>query len=342
MDKVETRHGEQAPPSGPVNPALGELARLEHALERNLLPLCILAALALSLHASGPGVALSRLHLTGWLVALIFLGEGVKLDLSRLASPRRYAKPVVLGAVVAFGFFPAGAYLLAQVFALSPSYMVGLVLISCLPCSLASAMVIASNAGGDSVAALCLLLSLNIIGLVAVPECLQLWLGGSVHVDDVDIMLKLVLYLFAPMTAGQLLKRAAPGFVRRIRPALRYIPAVCIGLIIYAWCSKESRLIAAQSVEDIILVAIPSVLLHASALALSYGVGRRVLNLEPRVNRAVAVVCSEKPLSLAVALWSLSFAKSYPLAIFPPVVFAILQVLLDSVWASHLQAGEAA
>jgi predicted Na+-dependent transporter len=342
MSKVEMRRGKQAPFPDSLSAAFGELARLEHALERNLLPLGILAALAFSMETPGPGVALARLHPTGWLVALIFLGEGIKLDVSRLAAPQRYVKPALFALAMAFVFFPAGAFILAKVFSLQTDYMVGLVLISCLPCSIASAMVISTNAGGDRLTAMCVLLVLNLAGLVAVPETLRLWLGGATHVDDVDIMIKLILYLFAPVTAGQLLKGLAPGFALRIRPAFRYVPALCISVIIYASCSKESRLIASQSVEDIVLVAIPCVLLHVAVLWSAYGIGRRLMGFTPQVNRAVAVVCSEKPLSLALALWSLSFAQSHPLAVLPPVVFSLLQVLLDSVWASHLRAGDLA
>jgi predicted Na+-dependent transporter len=317
--------------------AAREMAKLEHGLEKNLLLLGILAALALAVKIPGPGAALSRLEITGWLVALIFLGEGVKLDLSRLASPSRYVKPALLGLVMAFLVFPAGAFLMAKLFSLQSDYLVGLVLICSLPCSLASATVISANADGDSTAALFLLLALNLVGLVATPELLRLWLGGAAHVDDADIMLKLVLYLFIPVAAGQLLKWAAPALAARLRPAFRYVPALCIAVIIYASCAKESARIEALSLGGVLHLLAPCLLLHAAVLALSFGSGRYLLHLEERVNRAVAVICSEKPLSLAVALWSLSFAKDHPLAVFPPVMIYIVQVLLDSAWAAHVQ-----
>ncbi|MFW5836515.1 MAG: bile acid:sodium symporter [Desulfovibrionaceae bacterium] len=320
--------------------AMNDAARLEHVLEKNLLPLCILAGLVLVMKAPGPGEALSRLHLTGWLVALILLGEGIKLDLSRLSSPRRYLKPVALGLAVAFLAFPAGAFLLAKAFSLLADYMAGLVLICSLPCSLASATVISSNAGGGSAAALLLLLALNLFGLAARPENLNLWHGGTTHVDDVDILAKLVLYLFLTVAAGQGLKRLAPGVAARIRPVFRYVPAACIGIIIYASCSEESRLMGSLSLGEVLHLLVPCLILHAAMLGGAYAAGRWALKLLEPVSRAVAVVCSEKPLSLAVALWSLSFAGEYPLAVFPLVMIYIVQVLLDSVWASHVRAGE--
>lgn len=56
------------------------VAHIEHFTKKNLLLAGIFLALLLAMYAPGPGVSLDRLDLTGFLVGLIFFGQGMELD----------------------------------------------------------------------------------------------------------------------------------------------------------------------------------------------------------------------------------------------------------------------
>ena len=68
--------------------------------------------------------------------------------------------------------------------------------------------------------------------------------------------------------------------------------------------------------------------------AIAQVVSRRVLGLSEAVSRSLAMVCSQKSLVVALAIWSLAFAQAHPGASLPPLLYLISQFLLGGACAS--------
>ncbi len=309
------------------------IAALAHLVERNLLLFGLALGLAGAMYFPGPGLWLDGLGLTGLFIGLIFFHEGIRLDLSLARHPGRFLRPVSWGAVVALGVFPAAAFGVGRLFGLAGDDLIGLIIIASMPCSLTSAMVITEKAGADGLTAVILLVSLNLLGLATIPLNLSLWLGRAVEVRPAAIVVKLVLYLFLPLVLGQALRRVGPVLVRRIEPATRFLPPICLGLIIYAAVSDETERLLSLKWHTVFHLLWPCLVLHLALLGLAFAGGRWLFGLRGRVNRAVAVVASEKPITVAVAVWSMSFQAAHPLAVFPMVMLYVAQIVIDSVWA---------
>jgi predicted Na+-dependent transporter len=315
------------------------VAHIEHFTKKNLLLAGIFLALLLAMYAPGPGVSLSRLDLTGFLVGLIFFGQGMELDTRQLKHLRRFVKVIAWGVFVSFVAYPVVAWVTARAFSMPKDIMTGFLIICASPCTLAAGPAIAARARGDALTAIILILTLNFVGLIAFPENLKLWLGSVTRINDIDVILKLIFYLFIPVTAGQGLRFKAPGLVKKGEPFLKYLPVICLALIIYASCSEESHLLWELKFSDVFLILLPSLCVHLFMFALIFLTGRYIFKFHGPQNRAITIICSEKPLTLSVAVWSMAFAKMHPLAIFPIVIFYIVEIVTDSFWALTLARG---
>lgn len=311
-------------------------AHVTHLVEKNLILFGIFLALILAMYAPAPGVFLDRLNLTGFLVGLIFFGQGMELDMRQLKHLRGFAKVIVWAVFVSLIAYPAVAWVSARSFSMPRDIMVGFIIVCAAPCTLAAGQAISMRAHGDGLTALILILCLNFVGLIAFPENLKFWLGSLTHVDDIDLIVKLVFYLFIPVMLGQVFHLVTPGVVKKLKSALNYLPVICLALIIYASCSRESQLLWELRFADVFLILLPSLCVHLFMFALAFLPGKYLFRFSGPFNRTITIICSEKPLTLSVAVWSMSFAKMHPLAIFPIVIFYIAEIVTDSLWAVTL------
>ncbi len=307
---------------------------IAHFVQKNLLIMGIFLALILSIRVPGPGIALDKLNLTGLLVALIFVSQGTELDLKHLIHSMGFLRVIVWAVFLSLILFPFVAWVAAKVFAMPEAIMVGFILVCAAPCTLAAGPTVAARAGGDELTAIILIVFLNFLGLFTFPENLKFWLGATTHVDDVDLILKLVSYLFVPIIIGQVLRVSSPKLIKKGKTLFRYLPVVCLSLIVYASCSAEWVLMRELKLSEVLYILIPCLCAHYFIFGLSFFGGKYILKISDRVNRATTIICSEKPLTLSVAIWSMAFAHTYPKAIFPIIIFYIAELLTDSAWAS--------
>ncbi len=314
----------------------GIAATLEDFVHHNLLLLAIVAAIVLAIELPMPTITVQHFDVNTIFVALIFISQGMKIDFSQVGKIRKYLKLLLGGAVVAIVVYPLLAFVMVNIFNLTADHKVGFLLMCSFPNSLEAAMAMAASAGGDPLTAIILLTGLNIIGLVSIPLNLSIWLGSDSPVSEIEILQKLFFYLFLPVGIGQVIRRISPCFVEKLKNVNRYLPMLCITALVYLSCSKESALLRAITLHDIISIVTPSVLLHVMMLGLAMVVAKKWLALDKLQQRSFFLITSEKPMSLSVALWSLSYAGHHPLAIFPILVFYVGQIVVDSFLVSKM------
>lgn len=309
---------------------------LESFVHHNLLLLAIIGAIVLAIEVPFPTTTAQHFDINTVFVGLIFISQGMKIDFSQVGKLTKYFKLLLGGAVVAIVVYPLMAFLMANLFHLTADHKVGFLLMCSFPNSLEAAMAMSASAGGDPLTAILLLTGLNIFGLVSIPLNLSIWLGADSPVSEIEILQKLVFYLFLPVLIGQIIRRISPCFVTRLKTVNRYLPMFCITALVYLSCSKESALLRSITMHDIISIVTPSVLLHLMMLGLALVIAKKWLALDKLQQRSFFLITSEKPMSLSVALWSLSYADHHPLAIFPILVFYVGQIVVDSFIVSKM------
>ncbi len=320
----------------------GLIRTVEDLTRRNMLLLLIVSAIGLAVVCPPSRAFLDKFDFSTILVAAIFISQGLKMDLSHAHKARSYVKIVAVAALIAVVLYPLLAWIVVQIFGLSSDHKVGFLLMTSFPNSLEAAMAMSASAGGDPLTAVILLTSLNIIGLLSIPLNLSIWLGAESPVSEWQVLQNMIFYLFAPIILGQALRKFFPALPEKMITVNHYLPMLCITGLVYLSCSREGELLRELRLHDLFQVIAPSVLLHIVMLGLAFIAARYWLRLEDRAGRSFMLITSEKPMSLSVAIWAVTYAEHHPLAIFPIVVFYVGQIIVDSFVVSKMVAKDAA
>lgn len=307
-------------------------------IRENLLLLTVSLGIFLAWFFPEPGVWLKEWGAVGPIIVLIFFCQGVGLEGKMLGKRAELLKILSWGFVVSQIMGPVLGYLFVHSLNWQSDKQVGFILICSMAPTLVSGTVIAGRAGGDGASAIVLAVGLNVLAIVAIPANLQWSLGAVVEVDEVGLFLKLLFLVLVPAVAGQFLGRWKPAVARRGGGLFRLVPIIALGTIVYLSCSSQAhRLKEVSSVQLGSLLA-PSVLVHLALLGAGYAGARYPLGIQESACRSLAIVCSQKTLPIAIAIWSVTFAQLYPLAVLPALVFHPSQILLDGILATFWRA----
>ena len=314
-----------------------EFQRILQLGNRNLLLFGVFIAIAFGVRLPLSQEVLTSYPLTTPLVALIFIAQGLNMNFGQAGQLRKYLKIILAGTIIAVIAYPAMASAFTKLFALTDDFALGFILICCFPNSLEAAMAMTMSADGDRITAVVLLIGLSLVGIVSIPLNIFIWIGGAQGVSATMILAKIFGYVFLPIFVGQILRRTFPTLPDKTKELSHYVPILCLTVLVYISCSREADLFHQLQLGDIVHTFFPSATLHIVMLILALFTGKFLLKLNRKDNRSFIFITSEKPMSLSVALWSVTYASSHPTSIFPILVFYIGQMIIDSFIISRLK-----
>ena len=279
------------------------------------------------------------------LILLIFFCQGLGLEGRDLQKGSQLAKAFGWGFVISQIMGPVLAYFSVHLLNWQGDNQIGFVVICCMAPTLVSGAVLASRAGGDGATALILALGLNLVGILTIPLNLHWTLGATVRLDTGGLLLKLLLLVLLPAVIGQTLKRRRPFWALQQERFIRTVPVVALGIIVYLSCSSQADRLRELTLSHLGSLLLPSVTVHLILLFAGYMGARYFFRLHESSCRSLAIVCSQKTLPIAIAVWSIAFAQAYPLAVIPALIFHPSQILCDGVlatfWEKKEQTGRA-
>jgi predicted Na+-dependent transporter len=109
---------------------------------------------------------------------------------------------------------------------------------------------------------------------------------------------------------------------------------MALGIIVYLSCSSQADRLKELTLNHLTSILLLSVMVHLILLITGYGGARYLFRIREPACRSLAIVCSQKTLPIAIAVWSIAFAQVYPLAVLPALVFHPSQILCDGVLAT--------
>jgi sodium/bile acid cotransporter 7 len=242
---------------------------------------------------------------------------------------------------VSYGALPALAWLAGPLLPL-PDLAVGLLLIACVPCTLASAVLWTRLAGGSEAVALLVVVLTTGLSWLATTAWLALTTGERVSADAGAMMRGLALVLLLPVGLGQL-ARKVPGvapFVARHRALIGSASRLLILAVLLRAAADLSGHTARLTAPALLATAAVALGLHLAALALGLG-GARALRLPRPDAIGAAFAGSQKTLPVALFLYGAYYEARYPLAVVAVVFYHAGQLLADTLVAEWL-AGRAA
>jgi len=303
-------------------------------VRENLLLLIICLGLLLAWFLPEPGRILKNWGMSNPLILAIFFCQGLGLDGRELQRRSQLAKAIGWGFVISQIIGPLLAYTSVYFLNWRGDNQIGFMVICCMAPTLVSGAVLAGRAGGDGATALILAVGLNLLGILTIPLNLKWSLGAVVRLDTAGLLLKLVLLVLVPAVIGQAIKKLQPEWARQQERLIRIVPVVALGIIVYLSCSSQADRLQELTLSHLGSLLLPSVTVHLLLLAAGYAGARYLLRLEEPSCRSLAIVCSQKTLPIAIAVWSIAFAEAYPLAVLPALVFHPSQIFCDGVLAT--------
>lgn len=303
-------------------------------LRENLLLLTITLGILLAWLFPELGRLMKHWGMTSPLILFIFFCQGLGLERKELRKESPLLRTFAWGVVVSQVLGPLLGYFAVRFLNWPTDNEVGFMLICCMTPTLVSGTVLAIRAGGDGVIALILAVGINILGIFTIPISLNCALGAFVRLDTMGLLLKLVFLVLVPALGGQLIRHHKPIWARNLHGFIQIGPVAALGIIIYVSCSSQADRLGELTLGHLGSLLIPSLAVHLILLIAGYLGARYFFRIQESGCRSLAIVCSQKTLPIAIAIWSIAFAQSYPLAILPALVFHPSQIFCDGILAA--------
>ena len=286
-------------------------------------------------------------HAATALTALVLFLMSVTLDNRRLRAALTRPAPVLWATTVTYVLIPLAAWPLSRL-QLTFDFMIGLLIVSTVPCTMAAASVWTRKAKGNDAVSLLVTLVTNSLCFLVTPLWLTLLVpssgdgGVAIEIDTAALMQKLFVSAVLPITAGQLL-RAAPllaAAADRRKVQLGVVSQLCI-LLIVAWESvKAGPKVSAGSgsvggAPAVAIALVSCIALHLAAMGVGYWVARG-LRFSPPDRAAVVFASSQKTLPLGVYIAAAFSSAGAPLAVIPMLMYHTSQLFIDTAIADRL------
>ncbi len=222
---------------------------------------------------------------------------------------------------------PGPGWLIAVALHLSPELAAGVILVGCAPSGTAS-NVMAFLAKGDVALSVAVATVSTLIAPIVTPA-LTLFLAGSfLNVDAGAMVLDIVKTVLLPVIAGLLARLFLRQAVKAVLPALPWISAVVISVIVaIVVAGSASKIVAAGGI-----VFLAVILHNGFGLGLGYAAGK-LGRLDARARRALAFEVGMQNSGLAATLATAHFS---PLAALPSAVFSVWHNISGAVVAAWL------
>jgi sodium/bile acid cotransporter 7 len=245
--------------------------------------------------------------------------------------------PALWAAVIGYCFLPATGWWTAAMLG-NVDLRFGVLIITSVPCTLASAVLWTRMARGDEAVALLAVLLTTALSWLATTLWLQVAVQHDLSLNTLDMMQGLFLVLIVPVSTGQLWR--ALNWVRTAVVAHRWFLDVVARLLVLSIILK-SLVGVFEDKDELGRGLAPGLLactaglcvgLHLAAL-IAGAWSANLLGFDRGEQVAVAFACSQKTLPVGLYLYETYFKESHPLAIVPLVCYHVGQLVTDTLIA---------
>ncbi len=276
------------------------------------------------------------------IVALVLFLMALPLEIGTMWRVMRRPGPALLAVAINFGLLPPVAWAVSMV--LPPDLAIGLVIISAIPCTIASVVVWTRRAGGNDAVAILVTMITNLTCFIVTPAWLRLMTQTHVAIDPVDMARRLALIVVLPIFVAQILRLYRPLAARAAehKVALGVLSQFGILSIIFIGAVGSGAKLgiggeadAAIGAADWALMLACVVGVHLALLAVGHGLAR-LFGMERPDRIAVGFGGSQKTLMVGLDIGAEHF-PTMPLAMLPMVAYHICQLLVDTLIADRLR-----
>jgi predicted Na+-dependent transporter len=274
-------------------------------------------------------VSLQKSGLTPWLIAGVFLCQGLGLNPNNKIKLSQNLKIISWSLITSFVIFPLIAFACLKASGISGDFFFGLMLISCMPCTLVSGIVISDLSGGDRRTALFITIALNCSAVLISPILIKIYLSSNASFDTIALIQKLAFTVFFPALLGWAIRKKLQDLNNKSLLSIKYLPVFLLGTVIFVNTGGQKEEILNSSLSIALQTAIISSVFHLICLYIFKWLGPKI-KMTKEQSYSFAICCSQKTLPLTIAVWAASFSQTAPGALIAAMIYHLVQIYLDS------------
>jgi BASS family bile acid:Na+ symporter len=265
--------------------------------------------------------------LLGIMMMVIMLGMGASLTFKDFAIALRKPQGIFVGLVCQYGIMPLLAFLLAKALALPPAYMVGLILMGCMPGGTTSNIFTYFSKGVLSLSIL-MTMGSTLVAIVMVPVTLSFYsqgIEGDWQIPPGNVI-QVLFVLLVPTVIGIALRKWNANVGAVIELIGGILGVVVILFLVVSWVPRNWPLLLSTGFP----VYAGSIGLGLAGFALGYGLSR-LLRQDAHRSRTIALETGIQNGPLAVLIVTLTFTGTQQQEVLLiPVLYSLFIVLTSS------------
>jgi BASS family bile acid:Na+ symporter len=268
------------------------------------------------------------------LLGVVMFGMGITLRPENFLDVLQRPRLIGLGVTLQYLLMPLIAWVVSRALGLPAGLLAGVVLVGTCPGGTAS-NVICYLARGDVALSITLTTVSTLLAVLLTPAMTWLYIGRTVPVPVLDMMLDIARVVILPVLAGMVLNRYLGHYLKAVKHAFPLVSVTAIILIIGIIVALNRPVLPALALPVIAAVCCHNLLGLAGGYYLS-----AVFTRDESVRRTLAIEVGMQNSGLAVAL-----AHSYfpAVASLPGALFSIWHNITGSIlagWWSRRSDGE--
>ncbi len=301
------------------------------------LPVGMVLAIALSFLCPEIGIWMKRTIGSNPFIVIIFLICGWRTKFGDMDFSKKFLVNFLIGGIISLIASPLIGWGLGRALQLDEMAILGLIIISCVPPTLSSGIVMAETAGGNVLLAMMMTVIYNLVGVITMPLVISWCVSGNadINTDPLGMFLDLLLLVLLPFFIGW----AVQKFAKFKSPAWTgYLPSACVILLILGFFSGARDKFLSYDLKLLAIAIGAGILLRLIFLVIFFWGG--ILLKMNRADRIGAMfTAGSKSLTIALTMLSIIGAGNTT-AIIPCMVFYALQAVIDSILAAKLRLPE--
>jgi sodium/bile acid cotransporter 7 len=266
-----------------------------------LVGICVLTLIDVTGTLAGMGKWFKSHNGADAVICTIFLCSGLILKREEIRAGLRDIRGAVMALVIIFAVAPLAAFIIGSL-PLDPAVRIGLFLVSVMPTTMSSGVVMTGAAGGNIAHALLITVLANSLSIVTIPFSLALLLQtvDSVPIDKVRMMIQMALLVLLPLLLGLFLRTKKGALLTTLHKGIPVLNQCLILSIVWMGLSDAKETVLSGGAQ-VFIILILSFFFHALLLAAGF-LAIRLFRIPKGRLESILFMGGQKTLPLSVLL----------------------------------------
>ena len=279
---------------------------------------------------AGLGIYLKDHHAPDLIIFIIFIVSGLLIDSEQVKTGLKDIQSTLLALSVILFFSPLAAVAISLI-PMDTGIIIGLFIVSVMPSTLSSGVVMTGTAGGNMAHALFVTILSNFIAIFSIPLILNLMLKflnqeKDLALDQTSIIIKLLFLVLLPLVTGMALQAGffKTGGLKKNR--LGQINQCLIVGIVFISLGGAKQMLMGRGVDLFYILAL-SFVFHFILLAASFLLVK-IFQVQRGRRESIIFMGSQKTLALALML-QVTYFPEFGMALLVCVIHHIVHLMMD-------------